>query len=153
MPEEYTIDKMTGSGVTASISTDGTTYSQFASVTSITPPNMTRATVDVTDLNSYSNNDQFKEFLSSFIEGEEIQISGFFRAADAGRAAAETAFYAGTSCYIKLYFPAPVNKDWVCRGVPTSYQQVGEITADAGIPFRFGVKPTAKPTMTAHSAE
>ena len=76
--------KATGSGCKASISTDGQTYKEFASITKLGPPNMSRGTVDVTDMNSYVNNDQMKEFLPDFIEAEEMSIEGFHKKTDAG---------------------------------------------------------------------
>ena len=58
-------------------STDGQTYKQFASVTKLGPPNMSRGTVDVTDMNSFETNNQMKEYLTDFIEAEEMSIEGY----------------------------------------------------------------------------
>ena len=66
-----TPSKATGSGTKAFISTDGTAFQEFASVTKLGGPSMSRGTVDVTDMNSFSNNNQFKEFLNDFIEADE----------------------------------------------------------------------------------
>ena len=74
MADTNTPNKATGSGTKASISTDGSTYKEFASITKIGPPSMSRGTVDVTDMNSYENNDQMKEFLTDFIEADEMTI-------------------------------------------------------------------------------
>lgn len=153
MPETTTPKKATGAGVTASISIDdGATYKQFASVTKIGPPSMTRGTVDVTDLNSFTNNNQMKEFLPGFIEAEEMKIDGFVATDDAGATAVETAFYSGDTVKIKVDFPAPLSKSMVITGIVTSYQPIGEIANETGIAYSTGIKPTKKPELTASAA-
>ena len=139
--------KATGSGTKAYISTDGSTYNEFASVTKLGGPSMSRGTVDVTDMNSFSDNDQFKEFLVDFIEADEIPIEGFVKGTDAGRSAAETAFYAGTMVYIKIVLPTTIGKTMICQGIITKYQPIGDISTDAGIAYAISVKPIAKPTL------
>lgn len=141
-------DKATGSGVKASISTDGTTYKNFASITKVSPPGMTRGTVDVTDLNSYENNNHMKEFLTDFIEAEEMAIEGYVKKTDEGRDAVEAAFYAGDLVYIKIILPSAIGKTMTVAGLVTSYKPIGDISSDAGIAFSMGFKPTAKPTLT-----
>lgn len=143
------IDKATGSGVKASISTDGSTFKEFASITKISPPSMSRGTVDVTDMNSYANNDQMKEFLADFIEGEEMNIEGFVKKTDDGRDLAEDAFYSGGEVTIKIVLPAVLGKTMTVKGLLTSYQPIGDIAPDAGIAFKLGLKPTSKPTLAA----
>jgi len=140
--------KSTGSGTKASISTDGTEYKQFASVTKLGPPNMSRGTVDVTDMNSYENNNQMKEFLTDFIEAEEMSIEGYVKSTDEGRTVAETAFYAGTEVYVKIDLPAAIGKSMVVRGLLTAYRPIGDISTDAGIAYSISLKPCAKPELT-----
>lgn len=147
-----TPEKATGSGARAHISSDGTSYKQFASVTKIDPPNMTRGTVDVTDMNSYENNDQMKEFLVDFIEAEEMTIEGFVKKTDEGMDLAETQFYSGAVTYIKVDLPAAIGKSMVVQGHITSLKPIGDISTDAGIPFSMGLKPTKKPTLQATTA-
>lgn len=149
MADTNTPQKATGSGTKASISTDGTTYKEFASITKIGPPNMSRGTVDVTDMNTYENNDQMKEFLTDFIEADEMAIEGFAKTTDEGRDAAEAAFYSGSIVYIKIVLPAAIGKTMIVKGLMTSYRPIGDISSDAGIAFSMGIKPVAKPTLTA----
>lgn len=144
-----TPSKATGSGTKAFISTDGTAFQEFASVTKLGGPSMSRGTVDVTDMNSFTNNNQFKEFLNDFIEADEIPIEGFVLQTDVGRTAAETAFYAGSTVYIKLQLPAAIGQTMLITGIMTKYQPIGDISTDAGIAFAISVKPTAKPTLSA----
>lgn len=110
---------------------------------------MSRGTVDVTDMNSYENNDQMKEFLVDFIEGEEMAIEGYVKSTDEGRDAAEAAFYGGAEVHVKIDLPAAIGKSMVVKGLIVSYRPIGDITTDAGIAFSMGLKPTAKPKMEA----
>lgn len=141
--------KATGSGCKASISTDGQTYKDFASITKLGPPNMSRGTVDVTDMNSYENNGQMKEFLPDFIEAEEMSIEGYVKQTDEGRDAAEAAFYAGTLVHIKITLPAAIGKTMTVQGYIVGYRPIGDISTDAGIAFTMSIKPVAKPALAA----
>lgn len=141
--------KATGSGAKAAISADGTTYKDFASITKLGPPNMSRGTVDVTDMNSYEDNAQMKEFLPDFIEAEEMSIEGYVKQTDEGRDAAESAFYAGTLVYIKITLPAAIGKTMTVKGYIVGYRPIGDISTDAGIAFSMSVKPVEKPTLAA----
>lgn len=140
--------KATGSGTKASISTDGTTFKNFASITKIGPPNMSRGTVDVTDLNSFENNDQMKEFLPDFIEAEDVSIEGFHKTTDEGREAAEAAFYNASVVTLKIILPAAIGKTMTVVGYITAYRPIGDIGSDAGLAFSMSIKPIKKPTMT-----
>lgn len=142
--------KSTGSGTTASICVDGgSEYKEFASITNLGPPNMTRGTVDVTDMNSYSNNDQMKEFLTDFIEADEMSIEGFVIGTDEGRDAAETAFYSGAEVSIKIVLPTAIGKTMIITGLLTAYRPIGDINTSDGIAFSMSIKPTKKPEISA----
>lgn len=140
--------KTTGSGTKAFFSADGQTYKLFASITKIGPPSMSRGTVEVTDMNSYEDNDQFKEFLGDFIEADEMNIEGYFVKDDEGRNALESAFYSGEECYVKIQLPTVIGKDMIVKGIVTKYQPIGDISTDAGISFSVSIKPNGKPSMT-----
>ena len=148
-----TPNKATGSGCSASISlTETGEYKVFASVSKISPPSMTRGTVDVTDMNSYENNNQMKEFLADFIEAGDMTIEGFVKKTDEGRTLAETAFYSGEEVYIKITLPEALGQTMTVKGIMTAYQPIGDISTDAGIAYSIGIKPTAKPTLAATAA-
>ena len=142
-----TVKKTTGSGTKALFSADGSAYIEFASVTKITPPSYSRGTVDVTDMNSFDNNNQFKEYLGDFIESDEIQIDGFYVENDAARAAVETAFFSGAECWIRIDLPVVIGKSMTVKGIVTKYQPMGDISPDSGIAFSVSLKPNAKPTL------
>lgn len=142
----YTPTKSTGSGTKAYASADGTTYSLFASVSKLGPPELTRNTVDVTDLNSYEDNDQMKENVVDFIEPGDLTIEGFYKSADAGKALVETAFWNGSVIYIKIVLPSmfSTGRVYACR--VTGFREIGEISSDAGIPFSATFKILQRPT-------
>ena len=140
-------EKATGSGTKASISLDGQEYKPFASITKLAPPSMSRGTVDVTDMNSYENNDQMKEFLPDFIEADEMGIEGFHKTGDEGREAAEAAFYNATEVTVKIILPAAIGKTMTVVGHITAYRPVGDIGSDAGIAFSMSIKPSKKPAL------
>lgn len=140
--------KATGSGTKVSFSTDGTAYKEFGSVTSISPPSMSRNTVDSTDMNSYYNNDQFNEYLADFIEADDMTVEGHYLEGDEGRVAASEAFYTGEECYIKIDLPKAIGKSYIVKGIPTALRDLTDISTGAVIGFSFGVKPTCKPTMS-----
>lgn len=142
-----TPQKTTGSGTKAFFSQDNQTWKEFASISKISPPSMSRGTVEVTDMNSYESNDQFKEFLGDFIEADEMNIEGYFVKDDAGRTALEEAFFGGVECYIKIQLPPVIGQDMIVKGILTKYQPMGEISTSAGIPFSMSMKPNGKPQM------
>lgn len=144
--------KTTGSGTKAFFSTDKQTWKEFASVSKITPPSMSRGTIEVTDMNSYENNNQFKEYLGDFIEGDEMNIEGYFIKDDEGRNALEAAFYSGEECYVKVQLPPAIGQDMIVKGVLTKYQPMGEISTSAGIPFTMSMKPNSKAEMSPTAA-
>ena len=141
--------KTTGSGTKAFFSKNKTTWKEFASVSKITPPSMSRGTVEVTDMNSYASNNQFKEYLGDFIEADEMTIEGYFVKDDAGRADLEECFYSGEECYVKVQLPPAIGQDMIVTGVLTKYQPMGEISPTAGIAFTMSMKPNGKAEMKA----
>ena len=140
--------KTTGSGTKAFFSNDNQTWKEFASVSKITPPSMSRGTIEVTDMNSYTTNNQFKEYLGDFIEADEMTIEGYFVKDDVGREALESCFYSGEECYVKIQLPPVIGQDMIVKGVLTKYQPMGEISTSAGIPFTMSMKPNGKAEMS-----
>lgn len=144
-----TPDKATGSGSKISISTDGSKFETLGSVTKFSGPNMTRDTVDVTDLNSYENNGQMEESLPGFIKAEDISFEGYVKESDAGITALETAFNSGSQVQIKVVLPDAIKKTVIYTGIITAYKPIGDISADSGISYSAGMKPQKKPEVSA----
>lgn len=140
--------KATGSGAKISISTDGSAYKEFGSVTSVAPPNLSRGTVDATDLNSYYNNDQFKEYLGDFIDADDMTVEGHYLGTDEGREAAATAFYAGIEVSLKIQLPAAIGKSYVYKGILTAFRDLTDINTGAAIGYSLSLKPNAKPVVS-----
>lgn len=147
--------KTTGSGTKAFFSSDSKDWKLFASITNLSPPSMSRGTVEVTDMNSYHENDQFKEYLGDFIEADEMNIEGYFVKDDEARNALEAAFYSGDECYVKIQLPPVIGKSMIIKGIITKYQPIGDISTDSGIAFSTSIKPNSKPAMndTAEAAQ
>ena len=139
--------KTTGAGSKISFSTDGSSYTEFGSVSKASAPSYKRGTVDVTDLNSYHDNNQMKESLPSWIEAEEMSIEGFYLKDDAAQTAAENAFWSGSEAYIKIVLPTVIGKTFTFHGTITSYQTLDAIDADTGLGFKLGLTITEKPTV------
>jgi hypothetical protein len=100
-------------------------------------------------MNSYEDNDQFKEYLTDFIDADEITITGYVLATDAGVSLAESIFYSGEMCYVRINLPKAIGKSMLITGMLTAYQPIGDIATDAGIAYSISMKPTKKPTMVA----
>ena len=139
--------KTTGSGTKAFFSKDKQTWKEFASVSKITPPSMSRGTIEVTDMNSYESNNQFKEYLGDFIEADEMTIEGYFVKDDAGRSDLEACFYSGEECFVKVQLPPVIGQDMIVTGVLTKYQPMGEISPTSGIAFTMSMKPNKRAEM------
>ena len=139
--------KSTGAGSKISFSTDGTSYTEFGSVSKASSPSFKRGTVDVSDLNTYNANNQMKENLPSWIEAEEMSLEGFFLKDDTAQAAAETAFWSGADAYIKIVLPAVIGKTFIFHGTITSYQTLDTIDPDTGLGYKLGLTIVEKPSV------
>ena len=142
------MSKSPGFGTTAFISADGTSYTKLGHVTKVNPPSMTRNMVDMSDMNSFDENDQMKEEMPGYIEGGDATVEGFYTENDAGMTIAKTAFYAGTDVHLKISLPARIGEDYVVQGYISSLQEVGDIDPENGIPYSLTVKTNKKPVKS-----
>lgn len=140
-------EKTTGNGTKISISTDGSTFTEFGSVTKASAPSMKRGTIDVTDLNSYSNNNQMKESIPGWIEPEEMSLEGYLKKTDTAMTTVETAFWAGDLCTIKIELPEVIGKTITYYGFISQYQSIGDIDAETPLGYKMGFTITQKPTV------
>lgn len=118
-------------------------YTVLAEVTSITPPGMTRETIDVTHLTS---DDQFKEFIGSLAEAGEATLSLNYipSASDALMTAFTTDHGAGS---FQITFPKG-DFTMTFNGVVTGYEP-GEIVVDGKLTASMTVKASGKPVIAA----
>jgi hypothetical protein len=152
MPE--TMGKVTtGSGSKVYVSTEKKDWKLFGKVTTITPPTMTREAIDATTLNSYGDNDKFKESEPGFIEGGDLPINGYYVNGDEGREAADEAFYGDDPVYIKIDTPERIGKTFIYYGPITSYNQLGEINSTGLIGFSVTIKISKKPEVSTTQAQ
>ena len=121
----------------------GETYAMVAEVTSITPPGMTRETIEVTHLTS---DDEYKEFIASLKETGEASITINFVPAAVDPLV--TAFEAGRGEYRILFPSGTVALDF--RGIVTAYE-IGDLVADDKMSAVFTIKGTGKASLTAVS--
>lgn len=134
---------LAGYGATFSIKGSGSTYAAVAEVTSITPPGLTRETIDVTHLTS---DDQTKEFIGSLIEAGEASLSINYipSAADALMTAFTTNGGAGE---FRITYPrGDFQMDF--RGIITGYEQ-GDIVVDDKLSATLTIKCSGRPTISA----
>lgn len=136
---------LAGYGAKFSIKGAGSTYTAVAEVVSITPPGLTRETIDVTHLNS---DDQTKEFIGSLIEAGEatITINYVPSASDVLLTAFTTNGGAGE---FRITYPKnDFNMDF--KGIITGYEQ-GDIVVDDKLSATLTIKCSGRPTITAVS--
>lgn len=118
-------------------------FTVLAEIISITPPGMTRDTIDVTHLNS---DDQFKEFIGSLAEAGEAQLTLNYipSASDALMTAFTTDHGAGE---FQIIFP---KRDFSMTfdGIVTGYEP-GEIVVDDKLTASMTIKASGKPVIAA----
>lgn len=115
-------------------------YVLVGEVTSITPPGVTRDTVDATHLTSP---DSFKEFIPGLAEGGEASIS--INLVPSATDVLMVSFLAKTDNF-QIIFPNGVKLNFA--GIVTGYE-FGDITPDEKLTATFTVKATGKPTLVA----
>lgn len=119
------------------------------SLTSITPPEMSSETTDVTDL---SNSDGYKEFLGGFKDGGEVGLEGYMDGEDEGQQAMHDAFEGQELHDCKIVFPAAIGKEWTFKGIITKFK-AGDASVTDALKFSAGVKVSGKPTLGATAAQ
>lgn len=139
--------KGTGSGTKFELSTDGSTFKKFMSVTKVSPPEYSRDTVDLTDNGSFENNNQMKESGTGFIDPGELQVDGFVHTEDEGLPAAEEAFFSGVEVKGKIISPPWLNKTITYSGIITKLKPIGDLDPENGVPYSMTMKLLGKPTV------
>lgn len=119
----------------------------IAELSEISGLDITAGTVDTTTLDSVGN---FKTFISSFKDGGEVSISGFFNAGDAGNQALWTALSNGTTDNYTIIFPSAVGASWTFQGIITEYKTDAKL-ADA-LSFDGKIKVTGQPSLALTSS-
>jgi predicted secreted protein len=128
-----------GFGARFGIKGSGSTYVYVAEVDSITPPSLSRDTVEVTHLES---DDGFKEFIAGLADAGEASISIHYVPALSD--ALMTAFLAPVDDFRILFPSGTLALDF--KGIVTGYA-IGDLTAEGEMTATFTVKATGKPAL------
>lgn len=116
----------------------------IGSLTSIGGIEVSKDTIDVTDL---GNSTGYKEFIGSFKDGGEVSCSGFMDGADEGQAEMYTQLESEDAVACSIVFPAKIGKTWTFDAVVTKFSTSADLN-DA-IKFDATLKVSGKPTLAA----
>ena len=100
MPQWMSTDAIPSEGTKFYYSSDGTTYTAFAEITSISGPDSTRDMIDVTDLDS---TDGYRLFLGSFRQGGTVALD--LRVTKTNLTVVSQMFESNTPYYYKIVCP------------------------------------------------
>lgn len=113
----------------------------IAEVTSITGPNVTAETIDVT---SHSTTDNFREYIAGWRDGGTVTIEGNFTGAtNSGQDTLLTDLQDGTVASYSLVFPNSMQ--WTFSAIVTEFQTTAP--HDGKLGFSASFKITGKPTL------
>jgi hypothetical protein len=140
-------------GAKLSYVSSGTSYTDLTDIISITLPNLERADVDLTHLESGNN---YREYGGGWIEPGTIEFEGYFTKTQFSTLKA-TLLDGGSDGYSwKVTFPLISGESTASTLVATGYlKSIGsnaiDSSPDGRITCPFAVKVTGKPTFTAGS--
>lgn len=125
----------------------GTTLSRggnvIAEITSITPPNLSADSIDVTTMDSANG---YKEFIQGLRDGGECSLEGKFYPGDTnGQIGLLTDFNAGTLQTFVITFPTSMGATWTFTGIVTGFE--GDIPMDDAVGFAATIKISGKPVL------
>ncbi len=134
---------MTGMGTKFQIENTTTpgTFDDVGSVASITPPQLSRDTVEVSSLDP---GDGYKQYLVGLKDGGEVTVTVNFDTADAGQTALYSAYEDGESHNFKIVFPDASN--WAFAGYITGYAPADVAPADV-MQVEVTIRTSGKPVF------
>lgn len=113
----------------------------ISEITSISAPNLSAETIDVT---THSSAGQYREFIKGLRDGGEITIEGNFTTASAS--ATIVALETGSTQTVTIDYPtSPSVTRFTATVLSTSFGM--EAPVDGVIPFSAAFKVTGKPTL------
>lgn len=116
----------------------------IGSLTSISPPEKSADTVDITTLDSA---DGYKKFIQGMKDAGEVTVAGYYDSEDAGQTALDTAFESGAEETYTIEFPAAIGASFSFPGIVTNVK-IGEANLDDPLGFEATLKVSGKPTLT-----
>jgi predicted secreted protein len=111
-------------------------------ITSMTAPELTQDTIEMT---SHDSTDRYREFIGGLRDGGELTISGNSVPADEGQAQILTHFDADDAQELVITFPDSSN--WTFNAICTAAAPVTEATTDGKLEFSGTFKITGSPTF------
>lgn len=116
----------------------------IASITSITPPEMTSDSIDVTTLSSAGG---YKESIPGFKDAGEVGVVGYFDPGDTlGQMALYNAFNNGTIDSYTIIFPSAMGASWNFTGGVTGFKTTG-VEVEGAIGFEATIKVSGAPSL------
>lgn len=117
--------------------------SAIAEITSISGPNISTETIDVT---SHSSDNTYREYISGVYEGGEISVEGLLQLGNADQAALITDAQDGSADTYTITYTNTEASTWSASCIVTAWN----ITAvyDDALKFSATLKVTGKPTFT-----
>lgn len=112
-------------------------------IISITPPNVSVDSIDVTTMDS---TDSYRDFIPGLIDGGEVGFEcKFYPGDEDGQIAVKNAIDAKTINTYVIEFPSPVGATWTFSAFPTAFE--GDIPLDDAIGLSVSLKITGKPVL------
>jgi hypothetical protein len=124
-------------GLGTTISIGGTT---IGNLTDISGVDMSVETMEVQTLAS-----TVKDYITGIFDGGEVGITGFFEPGNAGQAAVQTAFEAGSESQFVITFPSTMGATWTFNGLVTKVT-TGATISDP-VSFEMTVLLTSLPNL------
>ncbi|ACT00221.1 phage tail tube protein [Paenibacillus sp. JDR-2] len=112
-----------------------------AELTSISGPELSADTIDVTTLDSNG----WREFLQGLKDGGEVSISGFFNTSDIGQMAVYQAFNQGSLDSYTILFPPALGASWTLNGIATGISTSAEL--EDVVSFEATIKVSGAPAL------
>ena len=115
----------------------------IAEVTSISGPNITTETIDVT---SHDSDNTYREYISGMYEGGEISIEGLLQLGNAGQSDFITDMQDGSADTYTITYANTEASTWSASCIATAFNIVSAY--DDALKFSMTLKVTGKPTFT-----
>ncbi len=122
----------------------GSPAKAVAHVSSLSGPNQSKESIDVTALDSDSG---YREFIDGFRDGGEVSVGGFFNFEDEGQNAVYDAFAGEGVQDFTIKFPTRIGAKWTFKGVVTAFETTSEVGNAVG--FNATIKVSGKPVLSA----
>lgn len=115
----------------------------LAELTSISGPNITTETIDVT---SHDSDNTYREYISGVFDGGEINVEGLLQLGSAGQSDFITDAQDGSGDSYTITYSNTEASTWVATCIVTSFEIIA--TYDDALKWSGTLKVTGKPAFT-----